>query len=109
FPLIVQIAVTGVGVARDAIHPSRPEYQTAALGLRELGLQDGDRLAVVGYAYNCYYARCARLRIVAQISDPNELSSLSAAELRAVGERLASIRVKALVAWNRPEAFLVGN
>jgi hypothetical protein len=64
-------------------------------------LQKGDRLAAVGYAYNCYYARYDRLRIVAQIPDANEFWHLSTPELQRVEERLASIGVTAVVAWNQ--------
>jgi hypothetical protein len=60
-------------------------------------------LAIVGYAYNCYYARYDGLRIVAQIPDANEFWHLSTPELKVVGERLASIGVRAVVASNRPD------
>jgi len=102
-PFTAHLAKEGARIARDLIYSRPPEYQIAALGLRDLGLQKGDRLAIVGYAYNCYYARYDGLRIVAQIPDENEFWNLSTPELKVVGERLASIGVRAVVASNRPD------
>lgn len=102
-PFLGYVAMTSMRIARDLAHPKLPEYQTAGVGLSDLGLQKGDRLAVVGYAYNCYYARFARLRVVAQIPDTKEFWRLSTAELKVVTERLASIGVKAVVASNGPD------
>ena len=101
-PFAARLAITSVGIARDLVHPRPPAYQIAAHAFRDLGLQNGDRLAVVGYAHDCYYARCARLRVVAQIPDTNEFWHLTTPELTSVAERLASIGVKAVVAPNRP-------
>ena len=75
-----------------------------ALALRELGLQNGGRLAIVGCAYDCYYARYARLRVVAQIPDAHEFWRLSTPELKSVAERLISIGVNAVVVSNSPDA-----
>jgi uncharacterized protein (DUF2235 family) len=86
------------------VHPAAVDYETAAAALREAGLHDGDRLAVVGYAYNCYYARCARLRVAAQIPDTRQFCRLSAPEFQSISHRLAPVGVKALVAFNRPES-----
>jgi hypothetical protein len=102
-PFTIWLTMEGVRAARDLFHPQRPEYQTVAAGLTNLGLHPGDRLAVVGYAYNCYYARFARLRVVAQIPDTKEFWRLSAPDLRLLAGRLSSIGVKAVVAFNRPD------
>jgi hypothetical protein len=101
-PFTADLAIVSVRIARDLIHPRQPGYQTIALAMRNLGLANGDRLAVVGFGKDCYYARCARLRVVAQIPDKREFWNLSASELKSVTERLASIGVKAVVAWDRP-------
>jgi hypothetical protein len=101
-PFLVHLAVDSAGIARDLARPRPPEYRIAANALTKLGLHAGDRLAAVGFAYNCYYARCARLRVVAQIPDSTQFWRLPAPEAKIVAERLASIGVKAIVAWNRP-------
>jgi hypothetical protein len=103
-PFTARLGVESVRIARDLVHPRPPEYQKAALGLRDLGLQNGDRLAIVGYPYDCYYARYARLRVVAEIPDEQEFWNLSTPELKSLAEHLASIGVKAVVASNRPDA-----
>lgn len=102
-PFMTVEAEISVSITRDLAHPRPPEYETAGLGLRELGLKNGDRLALVGYPFDCYYARFARLHVVAQIPDTQEFWRLSPPELKLVAERLASIGVKAVVAWNRPD------
>jgi hypothetical protein len=107
-PLTVDAALLSVHIVKDRIHPRRPDYQTIALALRNLGLRNGDRLAVVGFGKDCYYARCARLRVVAQIPDRREFWSSTAPELTSVTERLASIGVKAVVAWDRPYTLAPG-
>jgi hypothetical protein len=76
---------------------------TAAKNLRRLGLQPGDKLAFVGNAdHHPYYARYDRLRVVSQIEDADEFWRLSPTDAKRVEDRLASIDVKALVAFNRP-------
>jgi len=101
-PFTAQVARESTRIARDFVHPKTPDYQIAALGLRELGLQNGDRLAIVGYGFDCYYARYDRLRVVAQIPNATEFWHLSAPELKSLEERLAAVGVKAVVASNRP-------
>ena len=102
-PFTAHLAMIGGGAAKDLIRRTPPDYQIEGQGLIGVGLQSGDRLAVVGYAHNCYYARYAHLRVVAQIPDSHEFWQLSALELKSVEERLASIGVRAVVASNRPE------
>jgi hypothetical protein len=103
-PFSAKLAMQSARIARDVVHPRSPEYQTAALGLGALGLRNGDHLAIVGYANNCYYARFARLRVVAQIPNTQEFWRLSTPELKVVAQRLTSIGVKAVVASNGPDA-----
>ena len=104
-PFTATMAWESARSAKELVHPKVPDYQIAALALRELGLRSGDRLAVVGYGFDCYYARYDRLRIVAQIPDPTEFWHLSKPELKSLEERLASVGVKAaVVAQNRPDA-----
>jgi hypothetical protein len=92
-----------IHITKDLIHPRLPDYEVAALGLRDLGLRNGDRVAVVGTGSECFYCRYDRLRIVAEIADEREFWRLSNPELRTLEGLLASAGVRALVASNRPE------
>lgn len=107
-PLASNLAKTGGSIASDLVHPGQPAYQIAALGLRALGLQNGDRVAIVGYAHNCYYARYDRLHVAAQIPNAHEFWSLSAPELKTLVDRLTLIGVKAVIASNRPDCTALG-
>ena len=79
-----------------------PNYLVIAEGLRNLGVNPGDRLATVGTMIDAYYARPAQVRITAQISNVDEFWSLSAGDFKMVKERLASIGIKALIAKDAP-------
>ena len=97
------VASQSIHATRDLIHSRPPNYEMAALGLRDLGLRNGDRVAVVGSGLECYYARYDRLRIVAEIPDEREFWRMSTPELRTLEGLLAKAGVRALVASNRPE------
>ena len=84
--------------ARQFRHPVEEDYVVAAHKLQHMGLQPGDKVAVFGFAVNCFYARYDRLRVVAQILDLDDYLRLSPAEASRVRNRLASIGVKAVIA-----------
>ena len=101
--LFVQVIGAGARAAHDLVRAREPDYETVAVGLDKLGVKDGDRLALVGSAFYPsyafpYYARVARLRVVAQIPNADEFWSLSPSELDALTDHLAAIGVKAVVA-----------
>jgi hypothetical protein len=100
-PISLPIAKDCARAVRDAWLVRPPWYQRIGTGL---GLQEGDRLAVVGDAFDAYYARFSRARVVAQIPEEGEFWCLSPEELKATTERLASIGVTAVVARNRSGA-----
>ena len=102
--LLVPQAVVLASAAAIAARNRRqePEYRTIARGLTELGIHGGDRLAVVGYAFDSYYARFARVQVTADVEDADEFWRLSEADLKRLEDRLAASGVKALVARNRP-------
>jgi hypothetical protein len=102
-PFIGQLTAETARAAKDVVFSRQPDYQMVADGLRDLGVQSGDCLAVVGYPFDPYYARYARLRVIAQIPAPDELWGLGSQELKSVTERLRQIGVKAVVAKNRPD------
>jgi hypothetical protein len=53
--------------------PARP--LEVAQSLRQLGIEPGDRVGVIGYAYDSFWARLARVKIVAEMleEDANDL------------------------------------
>lgn len=108
-PFIGGMAQTSVRTVKDLVRPEQPSYETVAVGLNNLGVQNGDRLAVVGYPFDALYARYARLRVVATVPATDEFWNLSAPELKSVEERLTQIGVKALVARNRPANSTLAN
>jgi hypothetical protein len=78
------------------------DHRALAETLHSLGLREGDRLAVVGPGFREYYARLARLRIVAEIRDGEQFWRLTPPEVDRLAERLASVGVRAIVARDRP-------
>jgi hypothetical protein len=96
------VSTIGSGTLRHFAEHKSPDYLVIAEGLRKLGVNPGDRLATVGTMIDAYYARPARVRIIAQISGEDEFWSLSGRDLKMVEERLASIGIKALIAKDAP-------
>ena len=88
---------------------ARLDYQTVGSTLTKLGLKSGDRIAVVGGAFDAYYARYDGLRITAQIPVEAEFWKLNTVELEAVEDRLGRIGVKAIVAKGRPNVAAPAN
>jgi hypothetical protein len=94
----------------DLVHPRQPDYEVVGDSLRNLGVESGDRVAVVGQeAFDPYYAHYAGLRVVANIPTADEFWKLSPAEVESVADTLRGIGVKALVAENKPEASTAAN
>ncbi len=76
----------------------------AAQALTRLGLRPGDGVAVVGNAFQAYWARLARLRIVAEVpdSDADRFWQASASRQGEVLAALFSTGARAVVAMERP-------
>ena len=80
-----------------------PSSAAVARELFRLGIRPGDEISVLGHSLDCYYARLAGIRIVAQIwEDPEQIAGLSAPEVRRVLTQLNQIGVKALIARAKP-------
>jgi hypothetical protein len=80
-----------------------PANAAVAQELASLGIRPGDEIGVLGHSLDCYYARLAGVRIVAQIwEDPEQIAGLSAPEVRRVLAQLKQVGVKALVARAKP-------
>jgi len=86
--------------------PSPKDQILAALGLEHMGLQAGDKVAVVGYGNLNHWARLGRFRIVAEATAaglPAREFWASPPERRALAyERLSSTGARAVIAWNPP-------
>jgi hypothetical protein len=93
-----------VTIVTEFRQPVDAEYIVDAHNLQHLGLQPGDKLALVGSPVIPYYlfVRCDRLRVVSQIEDPDEFWRLNPTDAKRVEDRIASIGVKALLAFGRP-------
>jgi hypothetical protein len=101
------LGVEAAGAVRDLVQARQPDYQLVASGLRNLGLRDGDRVAIVGHDPFPLYARYAGVRVVAEIVSADEFWKLSPDELQSVRQHLKQIGVKAVVASNKPASITV--
>ena len=91
------------GSAREIGRDNATSSAAAAQGLAALGIQPGDEIAVLGHSLDCYYARLAGVRIVAQIWEvPEEIAGLSAPQVSQVLSQLKQIGIKALVSRSKP-------
>lgn len=78
----------------------RPDYLTEAEQLHRLGVARGDRVAMVGDAFEEYAAFGAETPITAQVMDSIGFWQLPAVARSALQDRLAAAGVKALLANN---------
>jgi hypothetical protein len=95
------VVVTGQTV-KDLLRPQKPSYEIIALGLRDLGVKDGDSVAVVGWPFGPTFAHYGRLRVVAAIMGTDQFWNLSPLELKSVMHSLTGAGIKAVVAKDRP-------
>jgi len=104
-PFAYRVATVGAQNWRRQMDPRQMDYQSVADGFAGLGIQQGDRMAILGETgFFASYARHARFRVVAEIPDSEGFWHLSGPELELVEQRLASIGLRAIVAVNRPAA-----
>jgi 4-amino-4-deoxy-L-arabinose transferase-like glycosyltransferase len=80
-----------------------------ALSLHELGVQGGDKVGVIGYAYDSYWARLAKVRITAEMldADAEELWGGDEALRQSVLQAFASSGIDAVVAEYVPEEVIL--
>jgi len=107
-PMVEHLAVASAENLRDIIYPRPSEYETAATAFHAIGIQNGDRLAVVaplseiGLGFESYDVRAAGARIVAQVEDTEGFWQLEPTELDSLLKRLRALSVRAIVATNMP-------
>ena len=104
--MLIPSLLVGTVIARSLFVESsdagRPAQQPVATELQAIGLQRGDRVAIVGEQFDAYYAQIAGLKIVAQVPGEEEFHRLDLPELERVTEQLSTMGVKALIAKERP-------
>jgi hypothetical protein len=88
---------------------SRPrgefDHVIAARNLEAMGVRAGDHIATVGAPFVDFYARIARLRVIAQVSDEAAFWKLPQLEAETIENALARTGARVLVARDRPPAF----
>jgi hypothetical protein len=108
-PLGIALAVAAILVSlglhiagtTGGYQPSyRPAYLTGADALKSSGLRAGDRVAMVGDAFEAYAAFAADLPIAVQVSDSAAFWQLSPHDRQALQMRIAATGVKAILANN---------
>ncbi|MEO8372730.1 MAG: hypothetical protein ABI806_26335 [Candidatus Solibacter sp.] len=113
--LALVCAVRLQSIALRALHPdtgaqsiSQDAQDTAASSnavaetLHRMGIRPGDEISQLGYSLDCYYARRAGVRIVAQIwENPDEYVNLAAPQVEQILAKLKQLGIKALVSRNR--------
>lgn len=82
-----------------------PGNVVMARDLHQIGIAPGDPIATVGLPFGQDYARIARLRIVAQISDATQFWSLPPETAAEVEQAIANTGAKILVGSGRPPGF----
>ena len=68
FSVLAHVAETAYKTVTVDGNPSQKDQLEAAIGLQSLGLQAGDRLAVIGDGSFDIWARLARFKIVSEVS-----------------------------------------
>jgi hypothetical protein len=104
-PLALSAARALATTVKQFQHPVDEDYVAVAKNLQRMGLQPGDKLATIGNAGHPYFARYDRLRVIAQVEDADEFWQLTPADAKRVEDRLASIGVKALMAFDLPAGY----
>jgi hypothetical protein len=88
----------GVSSVQEVALPAKP--LEVAQTLKELGVQPGDKVGMIGYAYDSFWARLARVRIVAEMleADADEFWRGDQALRQSVMRAFANTGVDAVVA-----------
>lgn len=89
----------------DAVAAPNARPIAVARTLQELGVRQGDKVGVIGYAYDSFWARLARVRIIAEMleSDAEEFWRGDEALRQSVMQAFANTGVDAVVAEYVPD------
>jgi hypothetical protein len=108
-PFVGNMAVVSGQTMKDLLHPQKPTYEIVALGLRDLGLKEGDSVAVVGWPFGPVFAHYGKLHVDAAIMGTDQFWNLSSHQLESVAQCLAGAGIKAVVVDNRPRGSTPAN
>lgn len=101
--LFLAFAVRNLG--RNLAGPATGDAGLVAARLGALGARPGDRIAVVGDGLYAFYARLARVQIVAEIPNTDDSWQADCRRAEALEQRLRNAGVTFLVASNRPVSY----
>jgi hypothetical protein len=105
--VVFHLAGTAYGSITVGPSPLPREQMEAAQGLRQMGLQAGDKVAVVGTGEIDFWARLGRFKIVSEVASPdpgNRIFWAASLEQRNMTyESLGQTGAKILVVWNPPK------
>ncbi len=85
FLFVMQLIPIGGALKHALDTPKVPVQLAVAQELTRLGLQPGDEIASIGYPFSVYYARLAKLKVVANIKGSAEPNDAVKLELRRLG------------------------
>ena len=104
----VQVAENAYRARMVSADPSSKDQVEAALGLKEMGLPSGGKVAVIGYGIVNHWARLGRFRIVAEAAspDPREFWASSPEARNLAYECLKGTGAQAVIAWQPPTSAL---
>ena len=104
---LVGFAELNQAAASGFAEPSAPAAGPLAVAetLQALGIQPGDRVGVIGYAYDSFWARLAKVRITTELldTDAEELWRGNDALQQSVLQSFADAGAKAIVAEHVPQ------
>src|SRR5712692_2828247 len=107
--VVLTIIATMAFPILHASHPqlfvAKPIHWRVAQALKGMGVQPGDKVACIGHGYEAYWARLARVKIVAEVSD-TDIDRFWTADSRVRSEvikDLAQTGAKAIVARDVPQ------
>jgi hypothetical protein len=90
------------------VPPNISPDQIAARKLMAAGIKTGDAIATVGPAFADFYARIARVHVVAEVVEIDKFWRLQPEAAAALERKLAGTGAKALIAKNKPKGFQAG-
>ncbi len=74
-----------------------------AKGLRDMGLQPGDKVATLGSGYTAYWARLDQVKIVAETQDPNSFWQVDESLKDQVVKAFSGVGARAIIATDLPD------
>ena len=101
-PTTFRLILAAGRAVSSLLNPGPTGDSEAARALRTLGLREGDGIAIVGGSFEPYYAWIARVRVVAQTPNQDEVWRLSPSDFRDWLKAVSSSGAKALVTMDRP-------